>query len=304
MRFTKVEGCGNHFILVDRTDSTANRDTPTLSHLQSSELSLDSDVIRALCDVNFGIGGDGVLVIRSLSRGNREMFGELDELDTLAERDDFPSHHEARYEMIVYNADGSLAEMCGNGLRCVVKYLYARGLICSEGREDQLYTGAGPLIVSVNTQGDIGVRMGWPRVEAPLTLSDSAERPEVKLASYSLGNPHVVTFNQTHMHDRARLGPAWSSGVPDGINVSFARLITPELIELYVHERGCGWTFACGTGACATVFDAHRRGELTPGAIIEVKLPGGVLSFDIDESGLTMWGPAREVYHGVYLLEA
>lgn len=253
----------------------------------TSDLELSASVVRALCDTHFGIGGDGLLVIRSAEITDQEL-----------------PHDQALYEMVVHNADGSLAEMCGNGLRCVVKYLHARGLMCVQGQRDYINTGAGPLMVSVNAQGDVGVHMGWPRVEAPLTLSGGADGGEVTLPAYSLGNPHIVTFDQAHMSDRSHLGPDWSSGVMGGVNVSFARLVTSELIELYVHERGCGWTLACGTGACATVFDAYQRGDLTQDKPIEVQLPGGALSFEIDHSGLMMWGPAREVYQGVYLSPA
>ena len=265
MRFTKVEGCGNHFILFDQTAQDIRYDE------------FSSAWVKQLCDPHFGIGADGVLCVRS------------------------DEHRRPRYEMVVYNADGSLAEMCGNGLRCVVRYLHLHHGLC-ENREGSamILTGAGPLSVMFDGRDRVGVKMGWPEQMTPQP-SQGYDLPVDRLSCYALGNPHMVTLDSSHFAQREEIAPLWEQSVQGGINISFARQRSAHHVELYVYERGCGWTLGCGTGACATVYHGYTQGLFQIDSTITVTLPGGDLSIDITAEGLTMWGEAHEVYRGTYL---
>ena len=270
-----IEGCGNHFILIDQTTHQLTADEIPLDAFSSSQ-------VRRLCDPNFGIGADGVLWVRSVSS---------DDVD-----------HQAKYEMVVYNADGSLAEMCGNGLRCVVQYLHHHHGLCTDSlNPSYIMTGAGSLSVSIDAHQRIGVRMGWPRPLIPQYLPKS-HLPTELLSFYSLGNPHLVSFDLTHFSQRMSIASEWERSVEGGINISFAQLRSSHHVELHVYERGCGWTLGCGTGACATVYHGYREGLFQMDSSVSVKLPGGLLTIDISDHGLTMWGEAHEVYRGSYLL--
>ena len=270
MQFTKVEGCGNHFILLDQTDHKTHRDPLSIQQ------------IRRLCDPYFGIGADGILCVRRY----------IDQTN---------AQHLARYEMIVYNADGSLAEMCGNGLRCVVRYLHHHYDVFSmPDMSTSILTGAGLLTVSIDHQDRIGVKMGWPQTMTPRIFPE-VELPMDALSFYSLGNPHLVSFEPHYFDERRIIASEWSHSIQGGINVSFAQLRSADCVEVHVFERGCGWTLGCGTGACATVYHGYREGLFQIDSAVTVKLPGGSLTIDICDDGLTMWGAAREVYRGVYL---
>ena len=269
MIFTKVEGCGNHFILIDQSVNGFSVDD------------LSAAQVRELCDPHFGIGADGVLWVRCLD-------------------DHHPRYHHGHYEMIVYNTDGSLAEMCGNGLRCVVQYLHQHKHLCEHPENSAwVLTGAGPLEVFVNHQKQVGVHMGWPQIMTPEILAKST-LPIEHLSFYSLGNPHMVSFELEYFERRELLAPDWGKSIQGGVNVSFAHLHSSYLVDLHVYERGCGWTLGCGTGACATVYHGYREGVFELHSSVTVNLPGGSLSIDLAENGLTMWGEAREVYRGVY----
>ena len=265
MRFTKVEGCGNHFILLDQTAQDIKYDE------------LSSSLVEQLCDTHFGIGADGVLCVRLVEC------------------------RESRYEMVVHNADGSLAEMCGNGLRCVVRYLHLHHGLCAQpGVSAMILTGAGPLEVMLDDRDRVGVKMGWPERITPL-VSEERNLPRGLLSCYSLGNPHLVTLEPSHFARRKEIAPLWEQSVQGGINISFAQQRSAHHIDLHVYERGCGWTLGCGTGACATVYHGYTQGLFQIDSTITVTLPGGDLSIDITAEGLMMWGEAYEVYRGTYL---
>ena len=137
--------------------------------------------------------------------------------------------------------------------------------------------------------------MGWPT-----RLCDVLTTDQQHLSHYSLGNPHVVTYQDLHIQHRQTLASQWVQLGDRGVNVSFARQVEDLEIELHVYERGCGWTMACGTGACATVFDGYQNGLFKNGDSVAVRLPGGQLTIEITDDGLLMWGPAREVYTGYF----
>lgn len=241
-----------------------------------------------LCDRHRGIGADGVL---SLMRSER-----------------------APIAMHVTNADGSIAEMCGNGLRCVVRYAVDRGLLPPEG--GPVDTGRGVLDCRVEPDGQVRVDMGAPRlqpqdvpvalpgeriIEAPLLIDDR----EFHFTAVSMGNPHAITFvdGPESLVDLARRwGPLVERDArfPNRTNVEFARIAGPEHIDLVVWERGSGLTQACGTGACATAVAATLTGRVSPGVPVAVDLPGGRLRIEVEPALARVWmtGPAREVFDG------
>jgi diaminopimelate epimerase len=206
----------------------------------------------------------------------------------------------AAAEMHVYNPDGSVAEMCGNAIRCVARHLAeTRGL---EGRiridtgtgakECTLHRGAGGAVEAVS------VEMGPARLEGEQGFTARGEA--LHAVRVSMGNPHAVIFDPAPSPERAAaLGPPVERAVPGGVNVGFARADGGG-IDLVVWERGAGLTDACGTGACAAAVAAVRRGDVRPDAPVEVRLPGGALRITVsaDLARITMRGPAERVFEG------
>lgn len=244
---------------------------------------LDRRTVTALCDRHFGVGADGVLLV-----------------DVEA-----PS-------MRVLNADGSIPEMCGNGLRCVALHLVRRG--AAAGRFD-VATDAGPHVCDVVLAGEgegasVEVEMRVPSI-APRDVPVVSDRPlvdetldvdgrPVRGTAVSMGNPHFVTFDDVG-DARTTLGPRLERDprFPEGVNVGFATMRDGG-IDLSVFERGSGWTMACGTGACAAAVAAVETGRAERGAPIEVRLPGGTLVIRVGSRGerVTMRGPAHFVFDG------
>lgn len=271
VRFAKYEGLGNDFVLVD-----AGEVAP-----------LEPAWVRAVCDRHRGVGADGVLGVARL---------------------DGPP---AVLSMEVVNADGSTSEMCGNGLRCVVRWAASRGWLGAE-RRVVVRTGAGDLACELFDDGAVEVDMGpveLRRARIPMRgEGDPLEVPlevagrELRLSACALGNPHAVTFDALSADERAVLGPALEThpSFPARVNVGFASMRDARSVELVVWERGVGFTQACGTGACAAAVAAVRTGRAAAGAPIEVALPGGVLLVTVapDLSSVRMRGPARHVFSG------
>lgn len=263
LAFRKYEGLGNDFIVVDAVDEGA----------------LPASRAPALCDRRFGVGGDGVLLVLP------------------------PVSAEGAARMRVVNADGSVPEMCGNGVRCVALHVArARGL-----REGALVidTDAGPCRCAITDRGDdaqVTVDMGVVRVLGDHHL-DVAGCP-VTLTAADAGNPHAILFGDFSKGEIERLGPVLSVHplFERGTNVEFARVSGrgADGIDLVVWERGVGLTLACGTGACATAAVACAKGLAPPGSPLAVRLPGGRLDVTVGpDSRVTMRGPARHVYSGV-----
>ncbi|MGN1179873.1 MAG: diaminopimelate epimerase [Suilimivivens sp.] len=277
MKFTKMHGCGNDYIYVDGAKEIIPQDKKP-------------DVVRRLSDRHFGIGGDGVIFIN-------------------------PSK-EADFEMEMYNMDGSRAEMCGNGIRCVAKFVYDKGLtdqthisIISAGKVKYL-----DLTVEDGKVSTVKVNMGSPILKAadiPVT-SDREEDPVIagdievdgkiyKMTCVSMGNPHAVVF----VDDVAGLpietiGPLFENHkrFPKRTNTEFVKITDKENVEMRVWERGTGETLACGTGACATVVACVLNGLTND--TVTVKLLGGSLKiqWDRQENLVYMTGPASTVFEG------
>jgi diaminopimelate epimerase len=262
LTFEKYEGLGNDFVVI------------TASH----EEEIPSSRAVALCDRRFGVGADGVLLVLP------------------------PRAAGSDARMRVINADGSVPEMCGNGVRCVaLAVARARGLRGGVVRIDT-DAGASDCIVAdadeANGRGVVTVDMGVVRIGGLLTLDLGGERATVTTAD--AGNPHAVMFGEFSRADVDRLGSrlAVHPAFPNGTNVEFAR-VGGAGVDLVVWERGVGVTLACGTGACATVAVACSTGLVPTGAPIAVHLPGGSLEVTIANDGrATMRGPARRVFTG------
>jgi diaminopimelate epimerase len=258
--FRKYEGLGNDFIVVDA----------------ETEEDVAPDRARELCDRRFGVGADGVLLV----------------LPTRVPGCD------AR--MRVINADGSIPEMCGNGVRCVALHVAsARGLHSGPVR---IETDAGVRACTLApgataVQAMVAVDMGPVRVVGDTTIVVDGQAVTVTVAD--AGNPHAVLFGQYSQHDVEHLGSriAVHSAFPQGTNVEFARA-GREGIDLVVWERGVGVTLACGTGACATVAVACSRGLAAAGIPVAVLVPGGRLHVTMARGHAEMEGPARHVFSG------
>jgi diaminopimelate epimerase len=265
MRFEKWEGIGNDFVLVAADVAQACWGPAGPSPEQ----------VQRLCDRRRGIGADGLLLVGALPSGS-------------------PS-------MRVHNADGSRAEMCGNGLRCVAGFV-AEHRSLSEG-EIGVQTDAGERRCSFRrmTQGVYSVQtaMGVARL-GPLTQAVVRGR-ELSFRRADVGNPHAVSFDACPDRLVDQVARKLDRSTPGGCNVEICRLDEAELrLEVTVWERGVGRTLGCGTGACAAAAVAVSNGALPAGQALEVCLPGGALRITVHAPGLELdlEGPARRVFAG------
>ena len=284
MKFTKMQGCGNDYIYFDCTA----RNFP--GGAEGERLAA-----IALSDRHFGIGGDGIILIKK---------GKT-----------------ADFEMVMYNADGSRSQMCGNGIRCVGKYVYDAGL--TDKREFTVESMGAVKILKIieGKRGDkvtkLSVDMGSPILEAakiPVKMDSNEKvilRPlvidgkEYKITGVSMGNPHAVVFIDKKPADFpvCQVGPLFENNefFPERTNTEFAFVEDRRTIWMRVWERGTGETLACGTGTCATVVAAILNGLVDAGEKITVHLLGGDL--EIEWSGkegdsVFMTGPAENVFTG------
>ena len=290
MKFTKMHGCGNDYIYFDCTDSS------------KGVIDDEKAAAIALSDRHFGIGGDGIILIK---KGKK-----------------------ADFEMVMYNADGSRSQMCGNGIRCVGKYVYDAGLT---GKREFTVESMGAVKVLTVVEGKPGdkvtrlsVDMGSPILEpAKIPVAVSALVPEglkdghvimhpltidgkeYKITCVSMGNPHAVVFidKKPSEFPVCEVGPLFEhdSFFPERTNTEFAFVENRRTIWMRVWERGTGETLACGTGTCATVVAAILNGLVDAGEKITVHLLGGDL--EIEWSGregdsVFMTGPAETVFTG------
>ncbi len=258
---------------------------------------IDGEVSRRLCDRHLGLGADGVLLFTGSLSAPR---------------------------MIVYNADGSRAGMCGNGIRCFAKWLSDHhGLV---GDRVDVHTDSGVKTCGLLRNADnrvdrVSVDMGVPTVapEGVPVASDQAiiGQPiavagrQVPMTAVGTGNPHALVFEAMSTEERLELGPAIAALplFPAGVNVGFCQVFEASedasRMASDVFERGCGWTRACGTGATAAAFAALKLGLLPAGRPVDVRLPGGWLRIEITDQGRAiMTGPAVEVFQGEVNLDA
>ncbi|MEZ3463440.1 MAG: diaminopimelate epimerase [Lachnospiraceae bacterium] len=278
MKFTKMHGCGNDYIYVNGFAEHIDADRKP-------------ELVRRLSDRHFGIGGDGVIFINP--------------------------GKSAAFEMEMYNADGTRAQMCGNGIRCVAKYIYDHGLtdqtdiaIESFGRVKYLELTPG----SDDKVSTVRVNMGEPvlrAAEIPV-ISDNeqvvSEAIEVdgkvyEMTCVSMGNPHAVVFiDDADIKDLdiEAVGPYFENHArfPERTNTEFVRIIDRNNVQMRVWERGTGETLACGTGCCATAVACVLNG-LTD-TKVNVSVPGGEIlcEWDRQDNVVYMTGPAATVFEG------
>lgn len=261
MRFSKMEGLGNDYVYLDCTRGCPVSDLPELS--------------RRVSDRHFGIGGDGLICV-------------------------FPSQ-QADFRMVMFNADGSQAEMCGNGIRCVGKFVYDKGLTRKTRLEIETLAGVKYLDLSVK-DGEVDsvtVDMGTPHLETVRTVT--CQGKEYQGTPVSVGNPHFVILGcEVKGFDLSVFAPLSSPNTvfPEGVNVELVEVLAPNHVAMRVWERGSGETMACGTGSCATVAACASQG--VTGRDVTVSLLGGDLHIRWDEADghIYMTGPARMVFEG------
>lgn len=280
MKFTKMHGIGNDYVYVDCTET---------------ELQNPGEISRFVSDRHFGIGSDGLILIKSSDA--------------------------ADFRMDMYNADGSQGEMCGNGIRCVAKYVYDYGLTDKE--EIAIETLAGikylKLTIENGKVSKVRVNMGAP-ILVPEQIPVLAEAEPVvrepievcgrewEMTCVSMGNPHAVVFIDTPVGEFAleQVGPHFENHerFPRRINTEFVRVLDRHTMEMRVWERGAGETLACGTGACATAVAAILNGLCE--RRVTVRLLGGDLEIEWNEADncVYMTGSAMTVFDGEIVLPA
>lgn len=274
MKFTKMHGIGNDYVYVNCFEETVEN---------------PSEVAVKISDRHFGVGSDGLILIK-------------------------PSKV-ADFEMAMYNADGSRGEMCGNGIRCVAKYVYDRGL--TDKTSLSIETLAGIKYIDLTVENGkvslVRVNMGAPELLADKipVISDTKEviaQPLLvngktyDVTCVSMGNPHCITFMEEDVRklDLIAVGPAFENHekFPNRINTEFVNILDKKTLRMRVWERGSGETLACGTGACATAVAAIVNG-LTEEEVT-VELLGGNLQirWDREQNLVFMTGPATIVFDG------
>jgi len=262
MHVLKGHGTENDFVVLPDLDGAIDL-TPSL--------------VRALCDRHAGLGADGVLrVVRSEN-----------------DPDSKPMAAEAEFFMDYRNADGSVAEMCGNGARVFLQYLIRSRLVTESAA---VATRGGIVRARSGTDGDIAVQMGLPLVLADRPVATAAPVSRAALAAVRMPNPHVVVQVDTAELDALDLArpPAVEPPLPDGQNVEFIALVGPRHLRMRVHERGVGETRSCGTGICAAVVAAATDdGSAADGATWRVDVPGGTCRVIWHpDGGVELIGPA------------
>ena len=208
----------------------------------------------------------------------------------------------ADFKMRIFNADGSEAKMCGNGIRCVGKYVYDKGYTDKKFLSIETLSGIKYLNLQIinGKVKTVTVNMGKAEAEKPMTLT--VDGKTVSLIPVSVGNPHAVIFvDDIETAPLLTLGPKIEHHpfFPDGVNVEFVQVLEDDKLRMRVWERGSGVTMACGTGACATVMAAIAAKHCRYDETVSVVLDGGTLKIQIaSDNTVQMTGPAETVYEG------
>jgi diaminopimelate epimerase len=271
VRFSKMHGLGNDFVIVD---------------CREAPLALDVSAMRRLGDRHFGVGFDQLLTIEKA-------------------RD--PS---CAFAYGIWNTDGSTARQCGNGVRCVARWLVRAGALDATGRV-RLESPSGPIAIELLDDGRVRAEMGEPRfapASIPLVADEEQDRypidvagREIEIGAVSMGNPHaLVEVDDVADAPVESLGPQieHAPAFPERCNVGFAQVRSRNAIALRVWERGVGETLACGSGACAAMAVLRQRGRVD--IDVAVTLPGGTLDISWVGPGEPVWmtGPATFVFEG------
>ena len=274
-RFTKMHGAGNDYIFFSCFDQ---------------EIEHPIGLAKQISHRNFGIGGDGIVLI-------------------------CPSVH-ADAQMRMFNMDGSEGEMCGNAIRCVAKYVYDNDICKKPLIKIQTLAGIKDVQVFTDENDEVTsakVAMGKAdftakNVPVLLDMEEVIDETlpiagrEYAITCVSMGNPHCVVFlDEIDSLDLRSIGPLFEHNeiFPERINTEFIRIIDKNNLQMRVWERGSGETMACGTGACAAVGAAVANGHCNAGEDVQVHLPGGILTINYTPEQVYMTGPAEKVFEGV-----
>ena len=258
LAFTKMQGAGNDFVVLDCTDEPFN---------------LSSSQIKKIADRHFGIGCDQVLVVER------------------------PAGAGADFRYRIFNADGGEVEQCGNGARCFVKFVHARGLTTK--REIRVETLGGTIAPRLEADGEVSVDMGRPVFEGleKIELDGKA----LELAILSIGNPHAVqVVPDVAAAPVSTQGPRIESHprFPNRVNAGYLQVLERSRIALRVWERGAGETLACGTGACAAAVYGIRSGRLDSPVRVETRGGALTIAWGGGDNAVWMKGPAQAVFDG------
>lgn len=274
LRFSKMHGSGNDFVVIDSRHAAF---TPS------------PVVVRAMADRHTGVGFDQLLSVEP------------------------PRDGASAFYYGIWNADGSPSGQCGNGVRCVAAWLHRAGALAI-GDTAQIQSPSGPVAVRLVDAHRVTVDMGEPIFDPPRIPFDAPQRADryaldidghmLEIGAVSMGNPHaVVAVEDLTAPALAQLGPTLTGHARfrEGANAGFVKKLSARHVDLRVHERGAGWTKACGTGACAAMAVLRQRGEVD--AHVQVDLPGGSLQIDWNGPGERLWmtGPATFVFEGEWL---
>ncbi|MFT3789897.1 MAG: diaminopimelate epimerase [Rudaea sp.] len=274
LRFTKMHGLGNDFVVLDACESAPQ---------------LDVARIRAMADRHTGVGFDQMMILEPARDASCV----------------------AAYT--IRNADGTVAPQCGNGLRCLGAWLHRAGALAT-GVEARLASPVGIVKIRLVDATTVAVEMGEPEFEpanipfdAPAAADTyllDVDGERVEISAVSMGSRHaVIEVDDTASARVERLGPRITihPRFPQGANACFVHVVDERSVNLRVHERGAGWTLACGSGACATVAALHRRGRV--GDDVRVEMPGGALAISWKGPGhvLSMTGPTAFSFEGEWL---
>jgi diaminopimelate epimerase len=259
LEFTKMEGAGNDFIVFDCTEKPFN---------------LNKNQIQDISDRHFGIGADQVLVVERTSKPGLDF----------------------RYR--IFNADGGEVEQCGNGARCFVRFVHAKGLTTK--REIRVETLGGTIVPRLEDDGEVSVDMGPPIVE---NLSEGVliSGVSLNLSILSMGNPHAVqVVADVEKAPVTTQGPLLEHHprFPNRVNAGYLQVRERRRVALRVWERGAGETLACGTGACAAVVTGILRGLLDSPVTVETRGGALTISWAGGDNAVWMKGPARSVFEG------
>ena len=273
INFTKMQGTGNDFIVIE--------------DLEGKYVNLE-ELASKLCDRHFGIGADGILVVRKSNI--------------------------ADIQMIIINADGSYASMCGNGIRCFAKYVWGKKYV--SGENIKIETGDGVKLARICIKDGIAegvtINMGKynfspesiPALSSIEIINKKLEinHKEYYITSMLMGVPHTIVFGK---HDDYEVSEGkfieHHSLFPKNTNVNFCEVVDKNTIKVKTWERGAGPTLACGTGSCASVVAANRLGYT--GEKVTVQVPGGLLNIEILNGEVIMEGPAEITFDGQYFLK-
>ena len=270
MKFTKMHGTGNDFIIIEDLEN---------------KISDEESLAKTLCNRNFAIGADGILIVR------RSNVADL--------------------QMVIINSDGSYAAMCGNGIRCFAKYVWQNDLV--RNANINIETGDGIKTAYLDVENDnvisVTINMGIPSFNPDLIPAIEqneiinkqlkVDEKDYIINSLLMGVPHTVIIGSLDDYDVEEGKYIERHNIfPKGTNVNFCEVLNRNEIKVKTWERGAGPTLACGTGSCASVVVANRLGLVDDK--VKVQIPGGILHIELKKDGVFMSGPAVVSFRGEY----